>query len=367
MAKTANTEDVPDLQYFNLSLYNSSPFPEIARLRDTRTVPILDNPEDFELSVVRFNIPIDNIPTSLVPLTNNPLIPAESILAVGIGYLGNVVYERINITPLNRPEEYPYPSGSIFTYAQMLTYVNEAFLIVFNQLVVLYPALTLTSPPVYAFNPATELFTVYMPDEYTPLTANPRPFTIHLNNALFSRYFCNMRAILTPGGIDGDWELITDDTTLNAVQPAPRYGLSPSLSVYPRPLYSITQDASCLERWNCFKNLLLTSSLVPIVPEYITGTAQIGQAQNANTQTGSLPIITDFLTLGNQNPLKDRSSVQYVPSAEYRMVSLVGNQALYNFDLAVLWVDIYGSSHPLFLSPLVGLDVKVMFRRKSHK
>lgn len=355
----------PDILYFNLSLYNPSNVPIISRILDTRTTPILDNPVDFELSVVRFNVPIDNVPMSLVPLTNNPLIPGESILAVGIGYNGAVLYERIVITPLNRPDEYFYPSGSIFTYTQMLTYVNTALTVAYNQLVILYPFLTLTAPPVYTFDPTSDLFTVYMPEEYTSLTPNPFPFTIHLNNALFSRYFCNMRAILTPGGINGDWQLIADNNTLRTVPPPPRYGLPIGLTSLPSPLYSITQDAPSIERWNCLKNLLLTSSLVPIVPEYITGLPQAGQTQSANTQTGSLPILTDFLTLGAVDPLRDRVSVQYVPSAEYRMVSLTTNQALYNFDLSVYWVDTYGALHPIFLSPLVGLDVKIMFRRKS--
>ena len=366
-AGAGDVDHTPNLQYFNFSLYNAGNRPIIAKVLDTRSTAVLNNPSEFELSVVRFNVPTNSIPTSLVPFTNNPLIPTETILRVGLGYQGNIIYQNVLLTTTNRPDDYIFPSGAIFTYGQLLEYVNDAFATVYAQLVLLYPLLTHTAPPFYVFDPATLLCNLYIPAEYTAYTANPSPITIHLNEPLFEHYLCNVRARLTqPLGVI-DWELIVNENTITTTAPAPRVGLPPSLSVFAPPLYILYQDAPSIQRWNCLKNIVLTSSLVPTVPEYVNTPGGIGAsspAQSGNTQSGSLPIITDFLALGALDPLRDRVAVEYVPTAEYRMVSMVGITPLFRLDLSVYWVDTYGGLHPLFITPLTGLDVKVMFRRR---
>jgi len=357
-------DNSPDLSYFNFSLYNGGDRPILANIIDTRDTAVLDRPADFELSVVRFNVPINSIPTSLIPFTGNPLVPTETILRVGIGYQGAIVYQNVLLTTTNRPEEYIFPSGAIFTYGQLLEYVNDAFALVYAQLVLLYPALTLTAPPVYVFDPVSLLINLYIPDEYTDFTPNPSPFTIHLNEPMFEHFLCNVRARLTqPGGVI-DWQLIISNDTIKTTAPAPRIGLPPNLATVPS-LYVLYQDAPSIERWNCLKNIVLTSSLVPIIPEYVAPPGRAsGSSQNSNTQQGSLPIITDFLALGALDPLRDRVVVEYIPSGEYRMVSLVGASPIYRLDISVYWVDTYGGIHPLFITPLTGFDVKVMFRRR---
>jgi len=54
----------------------------------------------------------------------------------------------------------------------------------------------------------------------------------------------------------------------------------------------------------------------------------------------------------------------YVPSAEYRMIDMFGNNDITTVDINVFWKDKKGNMVPFYLQSGASASIKVLFRLK---
>jgi hypothetical protein len=87
--------------------------------------------------------------------------------------------------------------------------------------------------------------------------------------------------------------------------------------------------------------------------------------QNSNVSANFLSIITDFVITRQDAKPRDNSFV-YLPTAEYRMFSLLGNVPLRRLDIQAYFTTYGGHSLPLFLPPDGSMTLKLMFRKKKN-
>ena len=111
--------------------------------------------------------------------------------------------------------------------------------------------------------------------------------------------------------------------------------------------------------------LVFTSSLLPINNELVPSIS-LGGGAPGGVQRNSLSVLTDFEISQTSSTSGPRGSVQYLPTAEYRMISMTGNNAIDTIDINVFWIDKRGILRPVMLSPGAGMNIKLMFRKKSH-
>jgi hypothetical protein len=86
-------------------------------------------------------------------------------------------------------------------------------------------------------------------------------------------------------------------------------------------------------------------------------------ASGNNSNIGNT--ITDLqvgLTQGNEY----KPNIQYTPSGEYRILSLIGNNPFSAVQISVYWKDYYGGLHPFTLGNGNGGNLKIMFRKKTY-
>lgn len=340
--------------YYNASLFNpASGQPVPAAVSDTRSVPIMDRPCEWECSVVRFDLSANLLPPIVVPMPGPPAAgTVNTSMTVTLQSLG-----VNNTTTVQVFSPSPDAYGFVFSIDELITRFNTALAASFAAMI---PVAGVTTAPVLAFDPVTQLISLYVQDSYT--TA---PVNIFMNSAAYN-FVESMPAAFfgynTALGLD--YRLQPEASSAITLPPvgAARAGLPVSVQAIPSPARSISQAGVSLASMNGVRTIFITTSM-PINKESLPTTT--GIAQNANFSSNNLPIMTDFLlsTDPGDNPVVDRLTVAYLPTAEYRMVQMRGAEALKLVDLKWFFTLFDGSIREMFIPPGGYCSAKVMFRR----
>ena len=151
-----------NLIYYNITQRNEEDFPVEAKTMDTRNQPIINTPDDFELSVVRFQVDINSIPI-LNPVIPNPAAPLTTNMSVTLVYQGVPYQEFVDVIDTTLE--------GLFNYQTMLMFFNDAFLGALVSLKTANPALPVIHAPYLYLDPKTQLISAYVTPDY--LDTNP--------------------------------------------------------------------------------------------------------------------------------------------------------------------------------------------------
>ena len=293
-----------NIKYQNFSLTNNSATPILAEIVDARDSVILDNPTEWEMSVVRFQVNGDLIPL-FIPIIPNPAFPLRTNMSITLTFGGTSFQEFINVTA----EE---AKGGVFYYSQYLDHLNDATALAFVALKAAFPGASATSPPFFALNPVTQLISMYVQDDY--LRSNPGAISIALNQylqAILDFPYAQFNGYTTPFGND---YVIDVDNHAPLLPPAPRAGFPIAITAVLGDVIQVSQEFPTLHLWDNIKSIILLTNLIPIVRETLPNTFGIGQ--NNNISNNSMTILTDFDIVKNSSEPRP-SIIQYFPSAEY--------------------------------------------------
>jgi len=125
----------------------------------------------------------------------------------------------------------------------------------------------------------------------------------------------------------------------------------------------IVQEYSTVSLWTPVTSIVFTSNTLPIVANQVSAPLLFFNGkrfQSGGNNSNIAQIITDFVASdGIYKP-----NLVYIPSAQYRLVDLVGNSPLYNIDIEVFYKNRVGEFIPLRLGSGGTATVKILFTRK---
>jgi len=275
-----------------------------------------------------------------------------SLLKVTLRSLG-VDYQQI--VQVFSPSQETY--GFVFSIDELLTRINTAFAAAFAAMV---PVAGVTSPPILAFNPQTQLISMYYQETYA--TA---PVEIYVNTPLYNLIRSIPAALLGQNLASGKDFII--QTAASSVVRIPtiaagRPGYPVTVQAVTDPVDAITQAGISLQAMNGVRTIYISTNL-PIAREETPSTT--GVAQNANSSSNSESILTDFLmsTDADENPVVDRINISYLPTAEYRMIQMQGMVRIKEIKLDWFYTLFDGSTRRMTIPPGGVCSVKLMFRR----
>ena len=347
--------DSQSLIYYNAALYNpetAQPIP--AAVSDTRSSAIIERPEEWECSVVRFDISADSLPSMVLPMPQPPVasFTAPTLLTVTLQYLGVDYQQTATIT--TNPGIY----GQLFNIDALMFSLNNAIAAAFA----LIPGPSSTEPPVLVFNPVTQLVSVYYQSTYVT-AANP----VHVwFNSIAYNYIRTIPAVFRgynrPMGLDYQIQPQSGSAiTLPAA--GARAGLPTLVQTIAGELRALSQVGPTPSAFNGVRSVFVTTSM-PINSESLPQAVTAGQ--NASSSSNSLPILSDFL-LGvgseKENPVANRGQLLYLPTAEYRMVQMRGREPLKRVELQWFFSTFDGQNYPFTVRPGGYLSAKILFRR----
>lgn len=366
-----------DRIYYNISLraeevnFGSGADLLPAEFSVERTIPILDNPKDYYLTISRFSVPALDIPLIIMPIVDNQANPNLTPFTVTLEYLGNTYQESViyvptapnaavppNAIPTQHvdPDSYYY---KVYTYNHFITMFNTAFTASFALLKAAFPAAPQVEAPYFIYNPETELVSLIAQYNYSLAGAvrifvNSETLTYFeaLNGLFYGRDLAN--------GLDFEYFIRDRGGLSNAYYPngivIPAAG---AFGTPTAPYYlSMEQEYRVVPSWSSFIDLVFTTGTLPIVSEWI----QTNESPEGIPQT--VELLTDFQPLLNKAG-DERTIMEYFPQGPYRIINLNGTTPLRNFDFQVWWKDKHGRLYKVKIPFGQELSIKFLFLKKS--
>ena len=310
------TQNNIDNLYYNLTIRNDSDKYVDANFSENRVNAILNNPTDYEMTVVRFNIPSDSL-SIFTFIDGNYIVTLEDVQTLA-QYITPVIFQPTSANPNNK---------DIFSYNAFVTMINTALNTSFQALIAANPANPGTRPPFISYNPNTKLFELY--------TENVFSNKLFMNDSLYG-YFTGFSSFDYNVEPDHYHLLITDDRELNTVNIG---GVDYKKS---------TAEFSTLQAWSDLARLELQSN-IPINSELIGGQKDITSR-----------LLMDFLP----NVLISNGENFVYDPFQFRWVDMISNYPLTRIDMDLVFRYKDGSTSPLELSPSSVASIKILFRKK---
>lgn len=372
-----------EILYYDLNVYNYESTGELKSIsfQDQRTVPFLHVPENYEMSIVRFQASTIALP-AMIPFIPTPVqldVNGHPITDYKISLLWtgtsqtvsqNVVYipeiaTSANDKYVNQLLNDPY--FFIYSYSYFCDLVNTALKVATDQLKILVgAALNDLQAPCLIYEPSTQLFSIRGQTMLYDKSFAPNYVCIGVNDTLAS--------ILNTMPIKKNYLMTNNNQIIFTL----KYETSNLIIYYPNSTtaynyqsYSTTsQENSTTEYLNPVQSIYFTSLCLPICPEIVSAGKLYGSNISSDTITGNnnsdySNVLTDYL-IGFTPFNNYKNSITYAPTAEYRMVNMRGVSPLTNIDLRCLWKDKYNNSYNLYLVKGGYANVKIMFRKKNN-
>lgn len=313
----------PDHVYYNVIINNTGTTLKAANFSETRTFPILNKQSDYYLTVPRFSVPALAIPMFTF---------VDNTYSVTLQYNATISQTYLTYTSNNTGT-----AKTIDSYQQMLDSINTAFQTSFTALGVLPTA---TEAPYMIYEPSTQLFSLVA--QKALVTDG---VSVYFNQALALLFplFNYIVTIPIGSGTSGkDSKIVIQDQKNNS---------------YLTNYWKMDQSGPSFWSWPSWSGIVFTGNV---------GTNK--ELYNSVTTPGSNDFklqISDFEidVLSAQDP---KSLIVYAPAGPYRLIDMVQDSALVNFNLNVSYIDkLTGELTQLYLYPGQVLTVKILFRKKS--
>lgn len=376
---------------------------------EVRSSPILDNPSDYFLSIVRFSldtqggmplflpqidlqqpIPLPNDTTYFVSIEYNPQsAPGDRLISKKrVIYVPQSNIYTPPVPPLNI-EKITSPYYWLNTFQAFICMINKALEDAYNDIITQATAGGITLPTAWTTAPfaipyllwdnqrsiatlvaQTPIFEQDCLAGTTPQAGSAVGF-IYFNSSLFQLFssfqaFHNYTYLPNPPTLnDGEANYLLKVFNKKGGQGDNYYPIDASGGIVYPSLF-MEQTYSTGATLSPIQSLIFTTSLVPIlpqltsVPRLLTGVnGDSGQNDNLSNE------ITD-LVVNLESGTEYFPSVLYLPTAEYRLIDLQSNSPLYGIQISVAWKDVYGVSHDFYLQNGANCALKILFRKKDQ-
>ena len=77
-------------------------------------------------------------------------------------------------------------------------------------------------------------------------------------------------------------------------------------------------------------------------------------------------MLTDFVIPFTTGVEATNQQIYYIPTSEYRLIDLLGNNNLNELTISVFWRDKYGGLHPMTLDAGAAASMLIMLRKKKY-
>lgn len=347
---------VNDNYYYNAVVDNDTlitgnhrPIPFI--FKETEAQTIIYEPKDFYLSVIRFQIPGNLIPLFFNVGYNGPdpnktfrsvtLTLGASNQQVFLQYVPQDLTIPVPTAPIN---QYNIEYYAIRSYQQIVDQINVALNTAFLALPppVLVPAL---AAPYMTYNPETQLFSLNVDQRFVA-----QGIHIFMNTDMYQLFLPTFDTVLNgyDQALGKDVEILIKDNKNNTFSSG---GIN---------YYEMKQESRSINNIAQFRSLILTINNVPIRYESIPASSQ-----SNSVQSNFLPILTDFIPALSNTANEYQTQIVYYPTAEYRLVDLVGNTPIKQMEIRAFWGDKYENLFPIMIPAHEKGSVKILFRNRK--
>jgi len=384
-------ESAPDKVYYDLTLANvnnegagslsvNSP---LLVFNEQRQNAIIPNTGDYYMSIVRFQLDTTSLPI-FIPIIQNYFQQGSPAVASNSSTIYSVTIRDNNpvaptpdhreyiqwLPQINNPIDLPPPqppSSSSIIQAESewyFCYNFEWFVDLINNALTL--ALASAGIPTgiasMAWNSSSNSATLYLDQANfggtTPL------YSLYFNQALFTLFSSFPATYYGSVGVTNGKNYKISVSDYNGLNTIPLPVTAPVANQI--TCIYVAQEWDTTPIWTPVSSVVFTSSTFPIIPTRLSP-AQAFDAgllfnlSASNNNSNIAQVITDIVT----GDLCYKPSLLYEPTAQYRLVDMVGNTPLTNINIQVFWKSKLGNFVPFRLATGNSCSMKLLFTRKS--
>ena len=344
------------------------------RFSETRSLPIIKNSGDYSLSIVRFEIDTYSLPTFVADIMQGSNTdPNKMIEGITMEWDDSGILTTagpINLTWVPSNQQIPAPSApQKLNEASNEYYYGNSFRHYCDLVNNTFESLT-SALKVSVGADLTNLFTpklIWNDQSHSAELLTQKGFydnsldshvKIYFNRALYGK-LSSFPSITNLNATDGKVHrlIITSDYDNKVVK----------LDILGDPtnlvnMIKTPQEYSTISNWSATSSMVFTTNTLPIIPTqqsepmiYDNGVAlKVDAAHNFSH------VISDMST----NELCYKPNLIYVPSAEYRIIDMFGDNSVSTVDINVFWKDKRGNLIPFYLESGASTSIKILFRLK---
>lgn len=407
MSSAEPTHIYYDLEVANQALNDTGLPPSRLSFTQVRSSSILDNPNDYFMSIVRFSldtagalpamIPQIDLQQSNDPSSNffTPDFPNKTVYEVTLSYndpsgvnftsTKPVIYiphikQGLPYSGFTAPANPPLTITDATTNYYWVQDLNQWIQMVNKALadawafIVTGASLTGDNaiPPYLTWNSERNIATLYanvalfnQGAYWNPYStpASPAPANLWFNaplRVLFSSFEYTFQEYAPPES----FLLRVYDRGDNVVAKGSAVGgiTNPRFNAFEMVQSYSTGPIMCP-----IESLIFTTSLLPVLPSLLgvpalfSGNSGVSNQDNNNIINTVTDLVVNLTTGSEYLP-----NVIYEPTAEYRLLDLQSNAPLTSIQISVVWKDIFGQVHDFYIQNGCQASLKVMFRKKSY-
>jgi len=333
--------------YYNIFFTTDKPEGEPARYQVNLSDTLIDIASDYNLAVVRFEIPITNIPFVIFRIdegiTQTNRNKGEYSFTISYNqtdFTNHIEYETtsldINILPpppsLNNGHQYFTTEGVEQYYYYMyhaddfVYLMNKTLQTIIDSILFTYPLLAPLPAPYVKYNSVSGLINFVFPRKF--ITENIDLFY----NFPLEQFLFSSPSKFVGGNVKFNQVILREDPNFdNAYYPP---GVIPTT---PPELLQTNPNWAQIEEWAELKSIIFNSSQLPVRREVSSSTSNVYIVE---------PIITDFIV---QDWNGTRSSIVFNSQGNYRFMDLLGKNKIRNIDIQLFWTDKKGVKRPFLI------------------
>jgi len=390
LAYKYNDEGMPDHIYQDIIITNNTDADKYVPLRfnQIRNSPYLTSPQDYYMSVVRFKLDTGiTLPTYIVPIKEGSMLRDETQFTFTLTYLTyeyktsvewrkEDLFAKIPQVP-TIPSENNLPYYWGYSIQNFVDCLNNALFVAVTGLNAVYNTATGLNIPNHGDMP------FFILDETTKRLSLLARADLY-NEVLFPNIgiYCNSALWGWIGSFIGEY--IGDGTTTFSAN-GKNYKIrvysqnntnfylqntSASPPVYKYNALQMFQQTSMITQWSAVQKIVFTTGILPVAPSLEANPVVYNTNQNllnAGNNANILNVLTDFQEQTLEGAIAFKPQLNYVPTAEYRLLDLLGNNPLSALEISVFWQDKFGNLYPLLLSAGATCSIKLLFRKKNYQ
>ena len=382
-------QDTADNVYYDVTITNLETInqnPPSLYFNETRNTPFVYDPESYYLSIIRFTLDTPTLPVfipviqpnqpnrdltiySVTLSWTNPVAPFQTFNQQTFITFVQQVFGVVVPAPPSQTTDGLQNIGTgyydILNYQYWIQLINDTFVTCFTALNAQVVGAGLVLPSANAPSMAWDTTTntaILTAEQAGYDTSIPNTIEIYMNPALYQIF--SSFPVIIKGSVDilfgKNAQIIMDGFGgANIVKFPPT---APSASQY--DALQVVQEYSTIALWTPITSIVFTSNTLPIVPANISAPLLFVNGQvysNGGNNSNISQVVTDFVS---DNGIY-KPNIVYTPSAQYRLINLVGNTPIYNLDLNVYWKSRTGVLQPFKLSSGSTATIKLLFTRKG--
>jgi hypothetical protein len=374
---------------FQSSTVKANPF----SFNESRTIPYLMNPSDYDLSILRFTVDTGTLPILIPSIQPNQPDKDLTIYSVTLSYtFGGTIYNQqefvmwraqddsaeVPLAPqfnYNGLQNNTTGYYNCYSYQYFMFLIYEAFQLATTNLIAQFPALNIPYSPLIDWDSSSNRATLYL-DSYVfdqnPLNVflqNPTPVEVYFNAALYGLipFAAQKLGVGLPSG--KEYRIYSVNIGGTNVSPLIPIQADPAITLIPYTSYlaiQLYQEVSTTSSMSPIVAIVFTSNTLPVEANIVSTPVNLNNNQQLSfvgNNAATANIITDLVSnTGVYIP-----NLVFTPTAEFRRITLYGNTPLVNLDLEIFYRLRNGELIPFTLASGGSVTLKLAFLKKNKK